>query len=178
MRAHALLRALACVVALGFVGADAGPTAPPVYTIDTTGVTPVQPGQVAGYGITVPTRGQYRVVWTGNAGNSVPSLHKFTGSLVTRGQFLRLLPGCSSGACALEPGDIVTKTKIPGGERIDWSATTFDELDGFEVDISLDAEPLFFEPLIEGVPRPTLVFFRSNGASTSPSAIPFGLTTQ
>jgi hypothetical protein len=159
--------------------ASASPSSAPVFKLDTGGVTPVQPGQVAGYGITVPTRGTYRIVWTGNAGRSAPSSHRFTGSLVTKGQFVRVIPGCAAGACALEPGDVVSRSKVPGGgERIDWDTSTLDGLDGFDVEISMDAEPLYVDPLVEGLRKPTMIFFRSGATSTNPTTVPFGATTQ
>jgi len=155
---------------------DAG--APPLFRLDIGGVTPVQPSQVSGYGIVALSARSYRIVWTGDAGRGGAGSRRFVGSLVTRGQFVRLLPGCASNACELEPGDVVTKTRLPHGERIDWASITLDELDGFDVDISPDAEPLDVDATIDSARRPAMMYFRSNGTATSPKLVPFQVTTR
>lgn len=158
-------------------GTDASGPKAPVFALEIGGITPVQPGQLAGYGITIPTRGTYRFVWTGSGDRTSPGYKKFTGSLTTSGQFLRVVPGCAADACALEPGDVVSKSKVAGGgERIDWDTSTLDGLDGFDVEITMDAEPLHVDPQVEGMRKPSMVFFRA-WTTTSPSAIPFGVTS-
>jgi hypothetical protein len=133
---------------------------------------------VSGYGIIALGAHSYRVVWTGDAGRGGAGSRRFVGSLVTRGQFVRILPGCASNACELEPGDVVTKSRLPHGERIDWASITVDDLDGFDVDVAPDAEPLDVDATIDGVRRPTMMYFRANGTASSPTAIPFRITTQ
>ncbi len=164
-------------------GAGANESIPPATSPTfhvANAATNVQAGVIPGYGIRSLGGNTYRVFWTGDGHSAGGGYHEFWGSMWTAGTFSGELVGCAGGFCALEPGDFVsTPYAVTGGQRIDWDTFASDGNDGFEVTTS--SEPVYFDMFVDGSRRPTLVFFpdsTKNGAISSPSAIPFGLTTQ
>jgi hypothetical protein len=136
-------------------------------------------GTQAGYGITANVGGAYRLVWTGD-GTRSGQYREFFGSVYTDGSFTNIVPGCSDNSCALQSDDKVTAPQsVTGGERVDFDSISADTLGGF--DFYVNAEPVYFDLLIDGTRNPTLVFFPSSdngGQIASAAALPFGLTTQ
>ena len=146
------------------------------YPIDTGVGLVINPGQVAGYGITANTGASYRIVWTGDRGTS-GTYREFTGTVWTGGTFDSFTPGCSDNSCGLESDDFVSAvTPVSGGAVITFDTIATTGLDGF--DFTATVEPVFFDLSIDGQRYPTQVFFSSSGQGSSPADIPFGLTTQ
>jgi hypothetical protein len=157
----------------------AAPTGAPVSLIENGVGVPINPGGMAGYGITSNTGTSFRIVWTGDTG--VSSVYReFWGSVWTSGTFDSFVPGCNGNACPLEADDYVSGPLAApgGGERIDWDTFASTGLDGF--DFTATAEPIYFDMFIDGVRYPQLTVFNdaSTGALASAPALPFGLRTQ
>lgn len=178
--ASSVCSAGACLRQASHLGEPGGgvPANAPVYRIFPGGSTVVQPGSQAGYGITANVGGSYRLVWTGDAQVS-GTYHEFWGSVYTPGNFSSIVPGCNGGVCPLQADDQVTNPQaVSGGQRIDFDSIAPDSLNGF--DFLVDAEPVYFDILIDGARYPTLVFFPAtdNGGQVSNvAAVPFALTT-
>ncbi len=155
------------------------PASTPTFHV-ANAATNVEAGVVPGYGIRSLGGNTYRVFWTGDGNTAGGGYHEFWGTMWTTGTFSNQLIGCGGGFCALEPGDFVsTPYGVTGGQRIDWDTFASDGDDGFEVTAS--TEPVYFDMFVDGSRLPNLVFFpdsTKSGAISSPSAIPFGLTTQ
>jgi hypothetical protein len=151
----------------------------PIYRISPGAGTVVEPGSQAGYGITANVGGSYRLIWTGDS-NASGTYREFYGSVYTPGRFDQVVRGCNSGVCPLERGDILSSpVNTTGGQRIDFDAFAYDNLDGF--DFVADTEPVYFDLYIDGQRYPALVFFPATdrgGAISSVDTFPFGLTTQ
>jgi hypothetical protein len=147
------------------------------YHIDSGGSIYIVPGTQAGYSILANTGASYRIVWSGDATTS-STYREFTGTVWTTGTFTSVTPGGGAGCdCALESGDVVDgPVSVRGGQRIDFDTIATTGLDGF--DFVASTEPVFFDLLIDGQRLPQLVFFGSNGATSSAGTMPFGLTTQ
>jgi hypothetical protein len=163
-------------------GAGAEPLPPsstPTFSVQSNVATGVVAGQQAGYGIRTLGGNVFRIIWTGDA-NVGGGYHEFWGTMWTTGTFSNEVPGCSANFCALESGDFVSDPyATAGGQRIDWDTFASDGLDGFEVTTS--AVPVYFDMFIDGARYSNLVFYpdaKQNGAIASPTAVPFGITTQ
>jgi hypothetical protein len=157
-------------------GGAGGGGGPPSYRILNGANTVVALGSQPGYGIGSNTGGSYRAVWTGS---SAQNYTHFTGNIYTPGTFTAFIPGCDQNICALENGDSVdAPTAVAGGgEQITFDTYALDGLDGVDFGVSL--EPVEFTLLIETVDYPNLVYFTNadTGATDSPAAIPFDLTS-
>ncbi|HEX2572689.1 MAG TPA: hypothetical protein VH877_24280 [Polyangia bacterium] len=162
-----------------YQGGPVPPSGTAIYRIQPGAGTVVQPGVQPGYGITANFGGSYRLVWTGDSSTS-GTYREFWGSVWTPGTFSSVTRGCFQSVCTLEQGDYVSNPiAVAGGQRIDFDAYGFSELDGFDFVVS--AEPVYFDLFIDGVRYPNLVFFPAtdNGGQVSNvGTIPFGLTTQ
>jgi hypothetical protein len=152
-----------------------GPQGPPLYRITPGASTVVYPGTQAGYGITANLGGSYRAVWTGD---SPVSYSNFRGTIYTPGHFTNFDPGCG-GVCPDEANDVFTAPGpvAGGGEQITFDTVALDGLDG--LDFAVDLEPVEFTLTIDGASYPNLVFYpdADTHSITSPSEIPFDLTT-
>jgi len=174
---------MSCVIASHHDGAGVAeaipPASSPTYHV-ANAATNVQAGVVPGYGIRSLGGNTYRVFWTGDGNTAGGGYHEFWGSMWTTGTFSNQLIGCGASFCAIEPGDFVsTPYQVSTGQRIDWDTFASDGNDGFEVQASTN--PVYFDLFVDGKRVPSLVFFpdaTKNGAIASPSAIPFGLTSQ
>ncbi len=173
--------ALVAVLAGGCVVHDNGPppSGPPTYRILPGASTIVSPGTQAGYGMTANTGGAYRAVWTGDS-NVSGQYTSFTGTIFTPGSFSDFAPGCADNSCPLESGDEIDAPVdvVGGGQQITFTTTATDGLDG--VDFAVTLEPVQFDIQINGNYYPDLVFFPdtdNGGQISTPSTIPFGLTT-
>lgn len=191
MRASAILAILTTTLGIAACGGDrytrpggAGGPVPsggntPVYRIAPGVGTVVEPGFQAGYGIAANLGGSYRLIWTGDS-NQSGTYREFFGSVYTPGNFLQVVRGCNGNVCALERADILSSPVVTsGGQRIDFDAFAYDNLDGF--DFVVDAEPVYFDLYIDGQRYPQLVFFPATdrgGQISSVDGFPFGLTTQ
>ena len=145
------------------------------FSIDSGASIVISPGTQAGYGITATAGGSYRIVWTGD-GAASGSYHEFSGTIWTAGTFLTVNPG-AGGIAPLEAGDVVLPAlAVAGGERIDFDTFASDGLDG--IDFSVSEEPAYFQLLIDGQARPSLIFFSSGGIGAIPDTDPFGLIAQ
>lgn len=158
----------------GGVAGPAGNNA--TYRIQPGGSVPdVMVGQDVAYIITANVGGSYRLVWTAPA-----SSHTFYGWVFTQGQFTGLVPSCNGGFCPLGPSDCLTDpTPAPGGQRIDFQGTATGKLAGF--DFVASAEPVTFSIVIDGAPKPNMVFFPAadlGGRVANAGDIPFSLTTK
>lgn len=136
------------------------------------------PGQDVGYYITANQGGSFRLVWTGDLGQSGQS-RRFQGSVWTRGTFVSKTDGCEARICPLETDDLISavRTLGTGGQRIDWDTFATDGLDGF--DFIADNLPVFFQLRIDFADRADLTFFPATGNGgrlTNPAGMPFGLT--
>ena len=156
-------------------GGGGGPVQPPTYHIDPNASTTVSPGTQAGYGITANFGGSYRMVWTGDSQIS-GQYSEFRGTIYTPGTFTAFDPGCGGG-CPDEPNDVINPPEavVGGGEQITFDTIATDGLDG--LDFGVDLEPVTFDIQIDNDYHPELVLFPSGGVLSSPSVIPFGLTT-
>mgnify|MGYP000949360504 CR=1 FL=1 len=165
---------------------DAGAVEPfpppetPVHRIRVgVGVMALSPGDMAGCAITANLGGAFRIVCTGDGG-ATRTIRSFRGSLWTSGRFSSVMRGCSASECALEGADRVSEpVTVTGGQRIDFNWDGASGLDGF--DVVADAEPVFFSISMDGAQDATMVLFPSEdgfGATSTPAAIPFGLTAR
>ena len=170
----------ACVMGFSHMGGAGGnvpDSSTAVYRIKPGAATVVQPGQMAGFGITANTGGSYRFVWTGD-GNASGQYREFWGSIYTAGNFSNIVPGCAGGICQLQSDDYLGQSQnVTGGERIDFDSNAASTLNGF--DFVVNVEPVYFDLYIDGKQYPNLVFFPSTdtGQIANSAAMPFGLTT-
>jgi len=155
------------------------PIGAPISVILNGAGVPIQPGVMAGYGITSNTGTSFRIVWTGDAGAS-GTYREFWGSVWTPGVFDGFVPGCNGNACPLEANDYVSGPMAApgGGQRIDWDTFASTGIDGF--DFLATAEPIYFDMIIDGQRYPQLTVFADalTGQLASAPSLPFGLRTQ
>lgn len=144
------------------------PTGAPVYKVQAGASTISQ----AGYVCSGNVGSVFRVVWTGDA--AAGGYRQFKGAVYTSGRFVSVTPGCE-GSCPLEAGDSVSQAQpTPGGQRVTFEATATNDTDGF--DFVIDAEPAYFDLLIDGVRRPEQILFTAGtGQMATAAAVPFGL---
>jgi hypothetical protein len=154
------------------------PSGPPTYRILPGAATVIAAGSNPGYGITASLGGSYRAAWTGE-GSGI-TYNNFTGTIFTPGSFISITPGCSDGSCALESTDYVYNPTnvVGGGQQFQFDTVASLGVDGVDFVVSL--EPVEFDLLIDGQRYPSLVFFTNTdtGAVSSPTEIPFDLTTR
>jgi|SRR5579871_6080203 len=169
-----------CPTGCHTTGANEGmpdPNTLTVYRIAPGQSAALMPGSVAGYAITANLGGSYRIVWTGDDGQS-GTWREFWGTVWTPGHFSNLVPGCSDGSCALENGDYVSSIMdVPGGQAINWDTFAASGIDGF--DFVTDLEPVIFDFFIDGARYTDRVYFFStdNNQISHVGVFPFGLTT-
>jgi hypothetical protein len=147
----------------------------PIYPIDPGASIAIDPGTLAGYGITANVGASYRIVWTGDA-NTSAQYREFYGSVWTSGRFASLVPGCNDQSCPISSSDYISAPyAIAGGERVDFDTFAIDNIEGF--DFSVSVEPVYFDLYIDGQHYPDLVYFSSSGVVSTTASFPFGLTT-
>ena len=151
------------------------PAGAPVFQLQSGAPVVVNPAGGPGYGISANEGGVFRLVFTaGNVG-----VNRFQGSVWSPRRILEVVPGCE-GFCPLESNDFVSRVRFTdGAERVDFDASTDGGLDGF--DFVVDAEPVFFDLLVDGVRSPRFVFFPiadPAGTIAQPAAVPFALVAR
>jgi hypothetical protein len=164
----------------GFIGPtkQVPPSSTTTYVVKVGAKVPIEAGISLEYEITADAPKSYQFRWTGNKKQSGAGV-RFFGAVYTSGKFTAVSPGnCGSEACALEPGDAVTRAEaIPGGEWVEWSATTYSGFDGFS--FVVDKEPVYFDVFLGDKRSPAIVSFPQwpSGAPATVSASPFGVTS-
>ena len=162
---------------------SAAPAADLYRIVGGQGVT-VQPGTLAGYGITAAAGGSsFRLVWTGD-GTVSGTYREFYGSVSTDGSFVSITPGCG-GVCPVGTNDYVSQPyAVTNGTAVDFDGFNVNGLEGFDFVVTGGAtgigEPVYFDLYVDGqhVPQSCYFFDRTTSMQASPQAIPFGLTTQ
>ncbi len=140
----------------------------------------VVPGQNIGYYITGNKGGSFRIVWTGDYGQTGQP-RRFQGSVWTRGAFTSKTDGCG-GFCPTENGtNLISGVRAlnGGGQRVDWDTVTTDGLEGFDF-VASDL-PAIFQLRVDKLDRKDLTYFPAtdNGGQVSNSGgMPFGLIPQ
>jgi len=142
-----------------------------MYTI-ASGLVPLPPTMGAtGFAITATAGGGYRVIWSAPA---AAAIKEFSGTIWTAQTFDSFATGCS-GDCMVQPGQVIGQPMATaGGMRIDFHGPAVTTHPGFE--FSATAQPVFWQLMGDGHPRPDLVFFSAGGAAASPTTDPFALT--
>ncbi len=160
-----------------------GPPVPvdaPVYHETPDVMTPIMPGVQAGYGISTDGQGTFQLIWTGNTTPGNPAV-AFTGSVWTTGKFTMVARGCTNLMCGLEMEDVVSPTDgaMGGGEHIAFTATSTNDLDGFE--FIVDKEPVYFDLKYDGQSQTGRVIYVDSdkgGSPANPQKMPFGIMAQ